>query len=189
MNEVNVEYKFNPNRNIRYQDKVNNKNIDIKNKPEDFIITESNRNMIGYKGTTNEYLVIPKTFEYEGKYYKVSSIDRYAFSGCSNLSRVTIPDSVTSIGNSVFYNCTSLTSVTIGNSVTIIDVNAFYNCSNLTNITIPNSVTSIGNNAFIGCSNLNMVYYTGTEEEWKKITIGINNDLLINAAKVFNYQG
>ena len=45
-----------------------------------------------------------------------------AFRGCSGLTSVTIPDSVTSIGNWAFYGCSGLTSVTIGNSVTSIGV-------------------------------------------------------------------
>ncbi len=61
---------------------------------------------------------------------------------------------LTSIGSSVFRNCSNLTSVTIGNSVTSIGYEAFHNCSSLTSITIPNSVTSIGDYAFYGCYKL-----------------------------------
>ena len=75
-----------------------------------------------------------------------------AFSNCTGLTSVTIPNSVTNIGSQAFYNCSSLTSVTIPNSVTNIGSQAFYNCSGLTSVTIPNSVTSIGSEAFFGCS-------------------------------------
>ena len=64
---------------------------------------------------------------------------------------------MTSIGNSAFYGCSALTSVTIPNSVTGIGNFAFYGCSSLTSITIPNSVTSIGSSAFSGCSGLTSV--------------------------------
>ncbi len=86
--------------------------------------------------------------------YSVTSIDWYAFSNCSGLTSVTIPNSVTSIGGYAFYGCSDLTSVTIPNSVTSIGRSAFDGCSGLTSVTIPNSVTSIGSFAFEGCSKL-----------------------------------
>ena len=87
----------------------------------------------------------------------VTTIGNYAFSGCTSLTSVTIPDYVTSIGSGAFYNCSGLTSVTIGNGVTSIGGSAFSGCSNLTSVTIPNSVTSIGGSAFGGCSSLTSV--------------------------------
>ena len=77
-----------------------------------------------------------------------------AFSGCSMLTTVTLPEMLTSIGDYTFRNCTGLTSVTIGNSVASIGDYAFYNCTGLTSLTIGNSVASIGNSAFYGCTGL-----------------------------------
>ena len=81
----------------------------------------------------------------------VTSIGRSAFSGCSRLTSVRIPDSVTSIGDRAFQYCSNLTSVTIGNSVTSIEGWTFDYCGSLTSLTIPDSVTSIGNRAFEYC--------------------------------------
>ncbi len=87
----------------------------------------------------------------------VTSIGVQAFAGCTNLTNVTIPNSVTSIGDWAFLNCASLTSVTIPNSVTSIGFRAFSDCSSLTSVTIPNSVTNIGSGAFSGCTSLTSV--------------------------------
>ena len=78
-----------------------------------------------------------------------------AFYGCSMLTSVSIPNSVTSIGSRAFYNCSGLTSVTIPDSVTSIGQYAFSGCSGLKGtLTIPDSVTSIGDYAFSDCSGL-----------------------------------
>ena len=103
---------------------------------------------------------------------RVSSIADSAFYNCTGLTDIIIPDSVTSIGDSAFSKCTSLTDVTIPNSVTSIRDFAFSSCTSLTDVTIPNSVTSIGIRAFYSCDNLTDIYYSGTESEWNKISIG-----------------
>jgi hypothetical protein len=86
----------------------------------------------------------------------VVGIGDNAFYGCSSLTIVTIPNSVTSIGGS-FRHCTGLTSVTIPNSVTSIGNYAFEYCTGLTSVTIPNSVTSIGVSVFDMCNSLTSV--------------------------------
>ena len=91
---------------------------------------------------------------YGGKYTSNDKLGDYAFYGCSGLTSLTIPSSVTSIGEAAFNGCSGLTSLTIPSSVTSIGKGAFYGCSNLTSLTIPSSVISIGSSAFRGCSGL-----------------------------------
>ena len=84
-------------------------------------------------------------------------IGNYAFYGCSRLTSITIPPSVTTIGNSAFSHCSSLTSITIPPSATSIGGYAFSWCKSLASIAIPPSVTTIGDSAFSGCSSLTSI--------------------------------
>ena len=84
-------------------------------------------------------------------------IGECAFYGCSSLTSINIPSSVTSIGERAFCNCSSLTSVDIPSSVKSIGDVAFGCCSSLTSINIPSSVKSIGEGAFLDCSSLTSI--------------------------------
>lgn len=87
----------------------------------------------------------------------VTSINRYAFYCCTQLTSVTFPNSLTSIGYQAFYNCVNLTSVTFPNKLESISSYAFYGCSRLSSVTFPKSLTSIGYQAFCECGRLSNV--------------------------------
>ena len=82
----------------------------------------------------------------------VTSIDAGAFSNCSALESVYIPETVKSIGSKAFKGCSKLSSVSIeGEGLETIGNQAFMECRSLTKITIPRSVTAIYQNVFSGC--------------------------------------
>ena len=111
----------------------------------------------------------------------VTTIGSYAFYNCKRLTSVAIPDTVTTIGDVAFCWCDSLTNITIPDSVTTIGKDAFSYCKSLTSVTIGNSVTTIGDSAFYNCTSLTDVYFSSSEEDWNKISIGSNNSPLTSA--------
>lgn len=82
----------------------------------------------------------------------------YVFNGCSGLTSLTLPSSVTKIGCYALSNCIGLTSLTLPSSVTSIGHGAFFCCYGLISLTIPSSVTAIGSRAFNYCSGLTSIY-------------------------------
>ena len=106
------------------------------------------------------------------------AIGKEAFSK-TNLTSVTLPNTVKTLGNGVFYNCSCLSSVTLSNAFTSIPANTFCLCKKLTQITIPASVTSIGAEAFASCETLNKVTFASGS----KLT-GIGDEAFQNCLKL-----
>ena len=95
----------------------------------------------------------------------VTDIASDAFKAKTNLTGVTLPDSVVSIGDMAFYGCTALKKVTMPAELTSIGVCTFGNCVELASITVPAKVTEIGEAAFFGCSALTAIELpVGVEE-------------------------
>ena len=132
-----------------------------------------NEATVTYRGTNswnhNTYsddVTIPATVTYGGTTYSVTSIGYRAFSGCSGLTNITIPNSVNSIGNEAFEYCRGLTSIDIPNSVTSIGDYVFSDCSGLTSITVASDnpkydsrnncnaiIETVSNTLILGCMN------------------------------------
>ncbi len=88
---------------------------------------------------------------------EVTGVYAGCFTGCKNLTRVNLPDTLKYIGYCAFSDCSSLKSITIPESVTEFDSFAFYNAAALESIVIPKNVTKMGVYAFSDCYSLKSV--------------------------------
>lgn len=84
-----------------------------------------------YQHEYTKTIVIPETVTYNNATYYVTSIEDYAFAGCSSLKNIIIGNSIISIGKYAFEKCSGLGSITIGTNVTNIESMAFYDCYNI----------------------------------------------------------
>ena len=84
--------------------------------------------------------------------------------------------------NKLYLNGNLVTNLIIPDGVTNIRYSAFASCSSIKSVTIPKSVTTIGVHAFINCDRITDVYYGGTKDQWKNISISYGNNALLDAA-------
>ena len=110
---------------------------------------------------------IPANVRYQNYTFKVISIDRYAFQGCSSLTNITIPNTVNDISNISFYGCYSLTGISIedgnpnydsrDNCNAIIETTSNKLIAGCKSTVIPNTIVTIGSRSFYGCTGLKNV--------------------------------
>ena len=95
--------------------------------------------------------------------------DIYSIKYMPYIEKVTIGDKITKIGDDAFSGCSSLIDIEIPNNIKEIGEYAFFRCSSLTNINIPNSVINIGKNAFGSCENLEQINVNKNNEKYISI--------------------
>lgn len=139
------------------------------------VVKKGTNSEAGSPNATGDIYILEK-IEVGGKVYIVTRIDDYAFYGCTGLTSVDVPQTVTSINQGAFMDCGSLETVTMTENVTYIGASAFgftrlksielpphitaiedetfYGCMELEEIIIPSSVEHIGNYVFCACTSL-----------------------------------
>lgn len=76
-----------------------------------------------------------------------------AFAGCSSLTTINFPNSLTTIYDGAFTNC-GMQSISLPNTITYLGNDAFAVCKELVSANIPNKLTAISDRLFSGCSKL-----------------------------------
>ena len=118
-------------------------------------------------GSNSEYasgdLIIPDSVSYCGNTYTVTQLITHhfiqgAFTQCSTLTSVYIPNTVKNIGDYSFTYCNSLVSIHLPDSITYIGTETFKHCSSLPTITLGRFVTFINYGAFLHCSALTEIH-------------------------------
>ena len=86
-------------------------------------------------------------------------VDDLAFSGCTNLTSIRLPESVTSLGQNSFSSCNSLTSISLPDRVISIYSEAFSGCSALTEIKISDNsrLQVLDGMVFYNCTSLKRI--------------------------------
>ena len=121
-----------------------------------------------HRNFSNTEIIIPKDFYYgpDEKTYTVTAISNGAFSG-SNITKITIPNTVTKIDDYAFNYCYDLKSVTMSDQLQELGSYAFESCTSLESLNIPNTLQIIGSDVFSGCDMskictvYNDAYYLG----------------------------
>ena len=124
--------------------------------PTDFNYSYDGRNLViqGVKDSSAVEINIPPLFDG----IPVSAIGNGAFTFCSKLKKITIPDTVTVVENSAFKGCASLVEAVLSSELISIGTTAFAGCENLKRVTISNHADRFEINAFRGCTSLETVY-------------------------------
>lgn len=110
----------------------------------------------GYEAPTGT-LSIPDSITYGGITYPVATIGEWAFSGCSGLDTVIVPNTVDTIGYSAFRGCNHLVSISLPRTLRNIGEGAFYACSGLETVALPDSITVIRRMTFVACRKLESI--------------------------------
>lgn len=114
----------------------------------------------------------------------IASFDDNAFSGCTNLKKVTLPSTLTTIGENSFKECTSLINITLPEGLETIKKRAFFGCTSLkgnmnefseTIFEIPSSVKVIEARAFEGCVLEKVIFKSKTAPEFHYFPLGREN--------------
>lgn len=133
-----------------------------------------------------EHLSIPSHIIYKGYIMEVTEIDDSAFSNCSNIVSVKLPNTIRSIGSRAFYGCSSLRNIIIPDSVKYIGFKAFAKCSNLSFVSVGWGIDKLNNGVFDECDLLTTIAITENIKYIAPDTISNVTNIKLNVSDVKN---
>lgn len=113
----------------------------------------------GYGSYSGE-VVIPEYVVNNGITYTVAEIGKDAFRGSTELTKVTIPESVYNLGINAFQGCSKLESITLPDAVGSLPDELFRDCTSLKSFVCPPQLGVIRQNVFRGCTALESVEFS-----------------------------
>lgn len=108
-------------------------------------------------------VVIPEVVNntFSNKSYRVVGIGKNSFYNCSEMTSISIPNTVTEICELAFAGC-GISEIEIPDGVSEIGVKAFGDCHSLSKVNIPQTLTEIGEWVFSDCTSLKSIYIPET---------------------------
>ena len=97
-----------------------------------------------------------------GAFRGSQSIGDGAFSGCTGLVDLRLPDTLQSIGHEAFKGCTGLVELHLPVTLQSIGHQAFYGCTGIVDLQLPDTLQSIGFRAFCSCTSIVVVHLPAT---------------------------
>ena len=82
----------------------------------------------------------------------ITQIGEAAFNGCTSMTEFDLPDGITVIGEEAFKGCTAMTEIDLLEGITEIGNSAFRDCTSITKFDLPDGITQIGDSVFNGCT-------------------------------------
>lgn len=143
-------------------------------------------------------IIFPSTIRYveEGAFQYISEveitfsgtfthIEESSFEGAVTVEKIKLGQGLETIPFCSFSLCSALRAIDIPEGVTSIEENAFEGCEALRTVVLPATLISVENGAFDDCNAVKSVFYSGTEEQFHKITFASGNDAIEEAALYF----
>jgi len=121
-------------------------------------LTASTAEVQAHPTNRPESIQIPATVNWSEGTFSVTAVADKGFENNTNLTTITLPESVKTVGCKAFYGCSKLSAVTF-NGQTAIGDEAFRNCTSLINVSLPSGLKTIGDRAFQNANSITQIEF------------------------------